>query len=84
MRVSCDTHCVVDCKELWMTHPAFGSVWTEPGEILWAHDLSDVSLGALWAKLAEALFVVGAGGYFRHWINVEIEAIRRLGAEAVF
>lgn len=84
MRISRDTHCVVDCKELWMAHSAFGTVWTESGEVLWTHDFPDVSFGALWAELAEAFFVVGAGGNFGHWINVKVEAIWGLGAEAVF
>lgn len=74
--VHSNAHGVGDTHKFWMC--ALITLWTqraEPSNVPRTNCLANVSLGALRAKLAEALFVTRTGRNFAERVDVEVEAV---------
>lgn len=79
-----DTGLFQACLPLWMC--ALLAIWTiraETGEIVPAHLLAGVFLGAPGPQGAEALVVMWAGRQLALWVDMQVQTLVSVGAESV-
>lgn len=62
---------------------AFPSLGTETCQVIWAHLLADMLLGAAGAQWTEAAVVVRAGWQLALRVDVEVEALVAVAAKAI-